>query len=101
MGAGPVPDLPSLFLLPNSLVDQTIREFKAFQQFHSVDIQRIPSQVEKASEFLKETFMKSPHPPIRRIAVMSHSVSNPLTLFPHTFTEGRNAGIFRACCKIL
>ncbi|KJA12592.1 hypothetical protein HYPSUDRAFT_60346, partial [Hypholoma sublateritium FD-334 SS-4] len=48
MGGGPVPNLPSLLLLPNSLVDQTIREFKAFQQFHSVDIQRIPGQVEKA-----------------------------------------------------
>lgn len=75
MGEGPVPNLPSLFLLPNSLVDQTVRELKAFQKVFSISVDVIPAQAEAASKFLEDVFLSSPQPAIRRIAVMSHNVS--------------------------
>lgn len=86
MGDGPVPDLPSLFLLPNSLVDQTVRELRAFQKLHSISVHLIPAQPEAASDFLKESLHKSLQPPVRRIAVMSHNVSLATNKFSFSLT---------------
>ncbi|KIM37675.1 hypothetical protein M413DRAFT_30621 [Hebeloma cylindrosporum] len=76
MGRGPVPNDPHLIIVPNSLVEQWIRELYAFNRKGSLDVFRLPvSANDVARFFLQEDspWKKSKHEPINRVIISSDS----------------------------
>jgi SNF2 family DNA or RNA helicase len=80
---GKVPEAPHLIIVPNSLMEQWIREIKVFFNKKKVDIYQLPGTEEEIEKFFldkKSPWVMSATPPPARIVLIMHSVSHSATL---------------------
>ncbi|KIM35969.1 hypothetical protein M413DRAFT_32020, partial [Hebeloma cylindrosporum] len=95
MGRGPVPNLPHLLVIPNTCVEQWVRELYAFNRKGTVDIFRLPVGSKDVGRFLKDPdspWNKSKHEMINRIIITSESTFCTLSgaMWNNTASIGQN-----------
>jgi SNF2 family DNA or RNA helicase len=77
MGKGPVPNLPHLLVVPNSLVPQWTWELKIFFNPKQIEIHTLSASEEGVEAYLQsDEWLKSETPMIFRIVIVSHTVRN-------------------------
>lgn len=85
-GEAKIPDAPHLIIVPNSLMEQWIREIKVFFNKKSVEIYQLPGTEEEIEKFfgdVKSPWVESKTPlPLRIVLIMqSVSCSSSFSLF--------------------
>ncbi|KAI6111419.1 P-loop containing nucleoside triphosphate hydrolase protein [Pisolithus sp. B1] len=84
-GLPKIPDLPHLFIVPGSLVEQVLHEHHVFLKPHSVDVFTYNGTAKQKAEFWSKNgpYKSSKHGPRHRIIIASHSalVSDALRAF--------------------